>query len=102
MSSVSGIHQALTEQIRANQTLGTKSSSQQVEQFNGLLASQIKQTNALQQVADLETQKFITGESENIHDMLIATEEASIALDLTVQVRNKMVEWYQEFKNMPL
>lgn len=102
MTSVSGIHQALTEQIRANQTLGSKRSTNDVTQFNGLLASQIQKTNALQQIADRETQKFITGESENIHDMLITTEEASIALDLTIQVRNKMVEWYQEFKNMPL
>ena len=102
MSTVTGIHQALTAQIRENQTLGSQSNEENVQTFNGLLSSQILRTNELQHAADLETQKFLTGESENIHDMLIATEEASIALDLTVEVRNKMVEWYQEFKNMPL
>ena len=102
MLTVSDLHQTMTNQIRSTQTLKDEKSTKNVETFNGLLASQIKQTNELQQLADLETQKFMTGESDNIHDMLIATEEASIALDLTVQVRNKMVEWYQDFKNMPL
>lgn len=102
MSSVSGIHQSLTEQIRSTQMLGTKRSSKEVDVFNGLLANQIKQTNALQHAADRETESFITGESENIHDMLIKTEEASIALDLTIQTRNKVVEAWQELKNISL
>lgn len=102
MSSVSRIHQALTEQIRSTQTLGAKSSSKEVEVFNGLLANQIKQTNALQHAADRETESFITGESENIHDVLIKAEEASIALDLTIQTRNKVVEAWQDLKNIAL
>lgn len=102
MSTVSTIHQAMTEQIRSTQTLLTSTKDDQVSQFKGMLAKQIEQTNALQHLSDLETEKFMTGESENIHDVLIAMEEASLALDLTVQVRNKMVDWYQEFKNMPL
>lgn len=102
MTNVSTIHQAMTEQVRSTQSLTTPSKEAQVSQFKGMLANQIEQTNALQHLADLETEKFMTGESENIHDVLIAMEEASLALDLTVQVRNKMVDWYQEFKNMPL
>lgn len=102
MTNVSTIHQAMTEQVRSTQSLTITSKEAQVSQFKGMLANQIEQTNALQHLADLETEKFMTGESENIHDVLIAMEEASLALDLTVQVRNKMVDWYQEFKNMPL
>lgn len=102
MDSSLSIHQRLTEQIQSNQTLGMTASQKNLEVFNGLLATQIKKTNELQHTADMETQRFIVGESENIHDMLIAVEEASIALDLTIQTRNKMVEWYQEFKNMAL
>lgn len=102
MTNVSTIHQAMTEQVRSTQSLTIPSKEAQVSQFKGMLANQIEQTNALQHLADLETEKFMTGESENIHDVLIAMEEASLALDLTVQVRNKMVDWYQEFKNMPL
>lgn len=102
MTNVSTIHQAMTEQVRSTQSLTIPSKEAQVSQFKGMLANQIEQTNALQHLADLEAEKFMTGESENIHDVLIAMEEASLALDLTVQVRNKMVDWYQEFKNMPL
>ena len=44
----------------------------------------------------------MVGESENIHDVMIAMEEATIALELTTQVRNKLVDSYQELKNMQI
>jgi flagellar hook-basal body complex protein FliE len=46
-------------------------------------------------VGDLQ-QKFITGEMPDVHRLMIEAEKASLATALTIQVRNKVVEAYQE------
>ncbi|HEX2954025.1 MAG TPA: flagellar hook-basal body complex protein FliE [Bacillota bacterium] len=40
------------------------------------------------------------GKLNNVHDAVIAAEKASMALELTVQVRNRIVEAYQEIMRM--
>ncbi|ASA22266.1 flagellar hook-basal body complex protein FliE [Paenibacillus donghaensis] len=57
--------------------------------------------NALNQVADQETQakemnnRFVLGEV-NVDEALISSQQALLSLQLTTQVRNKMIEAYQE------
>lgn len=96
------IHQLMTQQIQSKQQLGrTETNSTQLS-FAGMLNNQLKKTNELQQKSDLEVQKFLVGETEDIHDMLIAMEEATISLEFVTQVRNKGIEAYQELKNMQI
>ena len=54
-----------------------------------------KQTEA----ADI-TKKVLTGESGQLHQSVIAMQEASVAFGLMVEVRNKLVESYQELMRM--
>lgn len=103
-SRLSAMHQLMTAQMQSQQTLG-KQATLQVDKnvkFSDLFIQQINETNQLQHQADLELQIFMMGESENIHDVMIAMEEATIALELTTQVRNKLVDAYQELKNMQI
>ena len=104
MNGVSALqlHQLLTQQVQSTQKLTQTSDAPTISTFGSLLSDQIKKTNDLQHRSDSEVQKFITGESENIHDMMIAMEEATIALEMTTQIRNKVIEVYQEFKNMQI
>ncbi|HJV45268.1 MAG TPA: flagellar hook-basal body complex protein FliE [Bacillota bacterium] len=46
------------------------------------------------------TKKVATGEVDNIHDVTIASQKAKLALELTVTVRDKAVEAYQEIMRM--
>lgn len=48
------------------------------------------------------TQKAVLGEVDNVHDVLVAAEEAKLSLELTVQIRNKIVEAYQEINRMQI
>ena len=96
------IHQQLTSQVQSRQTISRMESTGMSSTFGSLLSDQIKKTNQLQHRSDVEVQKFLTGESENIHDMMIAMEEATVALEMTTQIRNKVVEAYQELKNMQI
>ncbi len=66
------------------------------EQFHSILNETItKMDGHKQQVEQLETM-FAAGELPDVHRLLIAAEKSSINLQLTVQVRNKVIEAYQE------
>lgn len=64
--------------------------------FGQFLAEALGGVNALQQNAGEMVQRFATGDALDVHQVMIALEQASTALALTVQVRNKIVEAYQE------
>ena len=50
--------------------------------------------------SDYKMQELAVGKSQNIHETMIAAEKADVALRLMVQVRNKMIEAYQEMMRM--
>ena len=56
--------------------------------------------NQLQLEADAAAERVSTGQVEDLHTAVIAMQRASLALDLTVQVRNKAIEAYQEIMRM--
>lgn len=53
-----------------------------------------------QQQADREALRVAAGDLSNLHQAAIAMEEAKMTLQLAVQVRNKIVEAYQEISRM--
>lgn len=64
--------------------------------FGEMLANALGETNRLAHRADDLAARFAAGEPLDVHQVTIAMEEASTALALTLQVRNKLVEAYQE------
>ena len=50
--------------------------------------------------ADAGLQQLATGQVENLHQVMIALEEARLGLQLAVQVRNRLLEAYQEILRM--
>lgn len=70
--------------------------------FKDIISKEIEKVNQSQIKADQLTQGFISGEIEDLHTVLIATEEARLSLELAVQVRNKCVEAFREINNMQL
>jgi flagellar hook-basal body complex protein FliE len=73
--------------------------------FKDIINNEIDKVNNKQIQADELIQDFIRGDAkslEDLHTVMIATEEARIALELAVQVRNKIVEAYKEINNMQL
>jgi flagellar hook-basal body complex protein FliE len=68
--------------------------------FATSLKDAVNSVNTAQKDADFQMQELATGKSQNIHETMIAVEKADIALRLMVQVRNKMIEAYQEMMRM--
>lgn len=71
--------------------------------FSKVMQNAVGQVNALQQSSgDLKT-AFETGDPNvNLVDVMIASQKASVAFEATLQVRNKMVEAYQEVMRMSI
>ena len=72
------------------------SSSSEGPSFADTLAQSLDKVNNLQKDADVAIQDFVIGDTRNIHETMIAVGKADLAFRLTMQVRNKMVEAYQE------
>lgn len=70
--------------------------------FTKLLEDGLNQVNNRQVKADGLTEGFIRGEVEDLHEVLIATEEARLSLELATKVRNKLVEAFKEINNMQI
>lgn len=62
----------------------------------------IKTTNSYLSDAENEEIKFALGETENTHDLTIALQKASTALQYTVAIRDKILEAYREIMNMQI
>lgn len=71
-----------------------------VNSFGEVLSRALDDVNKAQLKADETTKKFLTGEIQDIHQVTIAAEEARIMMQLAVEVRNKVVEAYQEMSRM--
>ena len=65
-------------------------------------ANALRDVDDLQKVSDDATMKFITGEDDNIHNVLLAQEKALIALQFTSEVTNKALEAYNEIMRMSI
>ena len=71
-------------------------------EFQELLKGYINEVNELQLKAEEMDRKLAAGEVENVHEVTIAAERAALALELTIEIRNKVVEAYQEIMRMPI
>ncbi|MCB0350209.1 MAG: flagellar hook-basal body complex protein FliE [Bdellovibrionales bacterium] len=76
------------------------SSADGIKSFADTLTDAVGKVNELSVEADVQMQKLATGETKNIPEVMIAAEKASIAFKLLTQVRNKMIDAYQEIMKM--
>ena len=66
------------------------------QMLDGLVGT-VESRNA---AAQAETRKVLLGDSDQLHQSVIAMQEASVAFTMMVEVRNKLVESYQELMRM--
>ncbi len=62
----------------------------------------IKTTNSYLSDAEDEEIRFALGETENTHDLVIALQKASTALQYTVAIRDKLLDAYKEIMQMQI
>ena len=70
--------------------------------FGEMLQSALGQVSALQNHAGQMATAFAQGKTGDIHSVMIASEQATMALQLTTQIRNKAVDAYQEIMRISM
>lgn len=84
------------------ETFNKKSEEKSVGGFSDVLKQNLDSINEKQVYADEMTKKFVMGEDVEVHEVMLAAEEAKMSLQLAVQMRNKVVEAVQELTRMQL
>ena len=70
--------------------------------FGGMVASGLEKLQSAQSTSDNLAVKATTGDLTDVHDYMIAANEASLATQMTVAVRNKAVEAFTEIMRMQM
>nr|WP_236634757.1 flagellar hook-basal body complex protein FliE [Alteribacter lacisalsi] len=78
----------------------TNTAADDGETFANWLNGAIEEVNQKQIDSQDMTAKLVRGEDVDLHNVMITSQKASIALQTTVEVRNKVIEAYQETMRM--
>jgi len=70
------------------------------EDFATLVREQLEKVSRMQSEADEKVQKLLTGESQNLSEVFTAARKAEVAFSLLMEIRNKLVDAYEELKNL--
>jgi flagellar hook-basal body complex protein FliE len=68
--------------------------------FGSMLKDAIGSLSSLGDQADASSLKLATGQPVDIHEVMLNTEQASLAFQVALQVRNKLVDAYNETMRM--
>ncbi|MCM2350666.1 MAG: flagellar hook-basal body complex protein FliE [Bacteriovoracaceae bacterium] len=84
------------------ETPGVGGTEETGKTFGEFLQDSIGKVNSLQQDANVAMEKLASGESQNLHETLLAVEKADIAFRTMNQVRTKVIDAYREIMKMQI
>ena len=68
--------------------------------FGDVLSQAVSGVNGVMQNAEVQKARVMSGDTNNLHQAVISMQEANVAFSLMTEVRNKLVESYQEIMRM--
>mgnify|MGYP003621141252 CR=1 FL=1 len=71
-----------------------------VNNFADVLASSLEKVNGLQTERASMVNAFASGQSQNVHELMITMQKAGLAMNMTAAVRNKVMEAYKELTRL--
>lgn len=70
--------------------------------FMKTLRSAMEEVGDLQNEADGKVAQLLTGNGQDVHSTMIAVQKASLAFEMMLEVRNKILAAYQQISGIPL
>ncbi|MBT7896074.1 MAG: flagellar hook-basal body complex protein FliE [Flavobacteriales bacterium] len=70
--------------------------------FSNLMEGYLEEVNTLQHDADAKIQRLVAGETEDLHEVMLAMDEAETSFELMMEIRNKLVNAYEELMRMQI
>lgn len=86
----------------ADTSVDHRTAKPESESFGQMLKNSIDQVSLLQQQSSESINELVTGKHTNIHQTMIAMEKSSVAFELLMQSRNKVVDAYKEIMRTPI
>jgi flagellar hook-basal body complex protein FliE len=68
--------------------------------FATLIKEQLQKVSQMQQEADANVERLLTGQTQNLTEVFTAARKAEVAFSLLMEIRNKLIDAYEELKNM--
>jgi len=68
--------------------------------FSSLLKNAIEQVNQAEQASNMKTEGLAQGKVEDLHDVMLTAQKASITVETAVQVQQKAIDIYNEMMRM--
>ncbi len=99
--------QAYTNALNTQQAARKKMESQMAqnkakpEAFSKTVTDSIGKVNDMQQHKKQMITEFASGESQNVHELMISLQKAGLAMQMTSAVRSKLMMSYKEIMKMP-
>ena len=85
---------------RSGETAQTPAKAQ--SDFANTLKDTIENMNHVQTESEIKTEALAQGEIDDLHEVMIAAQKASITVETTVQVQRKMIDAYNEVMRMQI
>ena len=76
--------------------------SKEKESFSSFLKNALNQVNEMQIESDEYKKMLAVGDIDNLHDVMIASDKANTAMQVTLSIRNKVVEAYKEIMRIQI
>ena len=70
--------------------------------FSDTFNQYLDEVNQLQQDANAAVQGEVTGQSDNLDGVMVAVQKSDLAFKTLMAIRTKLVDAYEELKNMPI
>ena len=87
--------------MNLNPAVKDKTSNSEIS-FSEFLENAIESVNQLHKNAEDSRQLLAAGKIENLHQVMIDSEKASVAVQYTIQIRNRIMDAYNEIMRMQL
>lgn len=99
INNVTRLVPGLIEPTKAGPTAKTAESG---ENFTDLLANFVNSVNDTQNESAQAQTALMNGEAVELHDVMIKAEEAGLAMDLLLEIRNKLLDAFDNMMKMPM
>ncbi len=105
VDGLNNLNNSLIKQLTQTSTSpasGASGSTQTADgaSFKDLLMKNLGEVNKLQQDADQSLENYVTGKTNNVGEVISASQKASLAFNMLVQIRGKLQDAYDEVKNL--
>ena len=70
--------------------------------FADFLGDAIQSVDSSMKTSEAKVQDYVSGKTDNMHDVMISMQQSQLSFQMMVEVRNKLIETYQELSRMSI